>query len=272
LTGPQGSQGLTGLTGATGEAGSNGKNSLVKTNNEPAGATCTTGGVKIEYGIDANSNGILDVSEVNNTLTKYVCNGAVGAQGPQGIQGEVGPQGPLTPGTFNHYIGEVFGGGIIFHLWKDSLEQEHGLIVDLTDLSAGQPWSNIENGELGPLARSPWNGIDNSNAIINQDGHNSSAASVCLNSTNNSHDDWYLPSVLEFRMIWNNMIIISRKLNEINNSGQLTEQFNLRYWTSNEYSSNFAYLFAFDDPYLGDANATYTTKFNLFKVRAIRSF
>jgi uncharacterized protein (TIGR02145 family) len=85
--GPQGLQGLTGSTGptgATGAAGTNGKNSLVKTTNEPAGATCTTGGVKMEYGIDANSNGTLEVSEVNNTLTKYVCNGVIGVQGPQG--------------------------------------------------------------------------------------------------------------------------------------------------------------------------------------------
>jgi hypothetical protein len=56
-------------------SGSNGKNSLVKTTNEPAGATCTTGGVKMEYGIDANNNGILDLGEINNTLTKFVCNG-----------------------------------------------------------------------------------------------------------------------------------------------------------------------------------------------------
>jgi len=92
-TGSQGPQGLTGLTGstgpagATGSAGSNGKNSLVKTTNEPAGVTCATGGVKMEYGIDANSNGTLELSEVNNTLTKYVCNGAVGEQGPQGLAG-----------------------------------------------------------------------------------------------------------------------------------------------------------------------------------------
>ncbi len=95
-TGPQGAQGSTGLTGATGPegpigltgptgaTGANGKNSLVKTTNELAGATCPAGGVKMEYGVDANSNGILDLSEVNNILTKYVCNGSVGVQGPQG--------------------------------------------------------------------------------------------------------------------------------------------------------------------------------------------
>jgi hypothetical protein len=75
---------------------------LVKTTSEPAGATCTTGGVKIEYGIDANTNGVLDLSEVNNILTKYICNGAVGEQGPQGIQGltgATGPQGAIGPAS-----------------------------------------------------------------------------------------------------------------------------------------------------------------------------
>jgi hypothetical protein len=48
--------------------------------------------VKLEYGLDANSNNVLDVTEVNATLTKYVCNGAVGATG---LTGATGPQGPI---------------------------------------------------------------------------------------------------------------------------------------------------------------------------------
>ncbi len=102
LTGPTGAQGIQGIQGATGAAGTNGtngtngadgKNTLAKTTTEAAGANCTTGGVKIEYGLDANNNGTLDISEVNATLTKYVCNGAVGATGAQGIQGLTGAQG-----------------------------------------------------------------------------------------------------------------------------------------------------------------------------------
>jgi hypothetical protein len=274
LTGSTGPAGATGATGAAGESGSNGKNSLVKTTNEPVGATCSAGGVKMEYGIDANSNGTLDLSEVNNTLTKYVCNGAIGAQGAQGVQGEVGPQGPITPGTFNHYIGEVFGGGVIFHLWKDNSGLEHGLIVDMTDLSADQTWSNIVNGEIGTTARSPWDGNNNSNSIINQDGHTSSPALLCLNSTNSGYDDWYLPSVQEFNLIWYNMFQISKELTGIPIAQQFysPESTTSRYWTSNEYNSSFAYFFAFDDPSLGFAAASYSTKGSLFKVRAIRSF
>jgi len=99
LTGPagangaQGIQGVAGAAGANGTNGADGKNTLAKTTTEAAGANCTTGGVKIEYGLDANSNATLDVSEINATLTKYVCNGAVGATGAQGIQGLTGSQG-----------------------------------------------------------------------------------------------------------------------------------------------------------------------------------
>ena len=115
-TGAQGVQGPTGATGATGPAGTNGtngtngQNTLVKTTTEAAGANCTTGGVKLEYGLDANSNGVLDVAEINATLTKYVCNGAVGATGAsgaqgltgaQGIQGATGPAGPAGPAGTN---------------------------------------------------------------------------------------------------------------------------------------------------------------------------
>jgi hypothetical protein len=102
LTGPTGAQGIQGATGAAGTIGTNGtngadgKNTLAKTTTEAAGANCTTGGVKVEYGLDANNNGTLDVSEVNATLTKYVCNGSVGATGAQGIQGPVGVGIPQT--------------------------------------------------------------------------------------------------------------------------------------------------------------------------------
>ena len=92
-TGPQGVIGLTGAQGAAGTNGTNGtngQNSLVKTTTESAGANCTAGGVKLEYGLDANVNGTLDAGEINASLTKYVCNGAAGVSGATGPQGPAG--------------------------------------------------------------------------------------------------------------------------------------------------------------------------------------
>jgi hypothetical protein len=93
IQGATGAQGIQGVQGVAGANGTNGQNTLVKTTTEASGANCTTGGIKIEYGLDANSNGTLDVSEINATLTKYVCNGAVGATGAQGPQGVAGTNG-----------------------------------------------------------------------------------------------------------------------------------------------------------------------------------
>jgi hypothetical protein len=100
-TGATGPQGPAGTNGANGTNGTNGQNTIVKTTTETAGANCTTGGVKLEYGLDANNNGVLDLSEINGGLTKFVCNGAtgpiggIGPQGLQGIQGSQGVQGPI---------------------------------------------------------------------------------------------------------------------------------------------------------------------------------
>ena len=83
--GPQGPIGSTGATGAqgpqgaTGAQGANGLNQAVKTTTEPSGVNCSAGGVKVEFGIDANNNGILDATEINATLTKYICNGTSGS-------------------------------------------------------------------------------------------------------------------------------------------------------------------------------------------------
>ncbi len=93
-TGAQGPQGFSGTNGTNGTNGSNGQNTLVKTTTEAAGANCTIGGIKIEYGLDANNNGTLDLSEINASLIKYVCNGAVGATGATGAQGPIGLTGP----------------------------------------------------------------------------------------------------------------------------------------------------------------------------------
>ena len=95
--GLNGPQGATGPSGTNGINGTNGFNTLVATTTVTAGAQCTTGGVKLEYGLDINNNGLLDASEITSSLTKYVCNGLVGTTGPNGQQGPIGLTGPSGP-------------------------------------------------------------------------------------------------------------------------------------------------------------------------------
>jgi hypothetical protein len=56
-----------------GPQGPRGHDSRIRVTAEPAGANCKLGGQKIETGLDANDNGVLDPSEVESTV--YVCSG-----------------------------------------------------------------------------------------------------------------------------------------------------------------------------------------------------
>ena len=87
--GAVGPQGVVGPQGIPGVAGTNGLNALIKTTIEPAGVNCTTGGTKVETGLDANNNGVLDAGEVVAAQTTYVCNGAGGAIPNGNAQGQM---------------------------------------------------------------------------------------------------------------------------------------------------------------------------------------
>ena len=88
-SGPTGATGPAGLAGTNGTNGTNGLNALVKTTVEPAGANCVAGGTKLETGLDANNNGVLDLAEINAAQTTYVCNGAGGAIPNGNAQGQM---------------------------------------------------------------------------------------------------------------------------------------------------------------------------------------
>lgn len=65
--------GVIGATGPAGAAGASGFNSLVNVTPEPAGANCSSGGNKIQAGLDTNRDGVLGSDEI--TSTQYTCNG-----------------------------------------------------------------------------------------------------------------------------------------------------------------------------------------------------
>ena len=168
-------------------------------------------------------------------------------------------------GGFTHYIGEEFGGGVVFHLWKDALGVEHGLIIDKTDLSTAQVWSNIDATLIGPSAQSSWDGLSNSNAIVGQAGHTSSASALCLNSTNGAQSDWYLPSVQELNMLWNNYYTVARSLTQISGATQLQPAY---YWSSTETGNYYAWTFGFLNGLAFNSGNKTTTDY----VRAVRAF
>jgi hypothetical protein len=261
-TGPQGPAGATGPQGPTGPAGATGAQG-------PIGLTGATGAT--------GPQGPIGLTGATGPIGLTGPAGATGPQGPIGLTGPAGPtgatgpigatgpQGPIGAGSFVHYIGEVFGGGIIFHLWKDAQGVEHGLIVDKTDLSASQVWSNNNATVIGISAQSSWDGLSNSNAIVAEAGHTSSAAALCLNSTNGGQSDWYLPSIQELNMLWNSYYTVARSLSQISGATQMKT---VKYWSSSENDvSSSVWNF-----YFGYGNLSFLPKNSSACVRAVRAF
>ncbi len=165
-----------------------------------------------------------------------------------------------------HYIGEVFGGGVVF--WVDH-SGEHGLILSMADLSTGYPWSNV--GDALYESSNDWDGRNNSKAILGQEGHESSAALLCDEYVNEdygtgTYSDWYLPSISELNQVWNHYYEVQRALALSGNAGcdPLVRNY---YWSSTEYKENRALYFVFFDGTVG-----YERKSRGNHVRAVRAF
>ncbi len=170
----------------------------------------------------------------------------------------------LPTANFTHYIGQLYGGGVIVALWKIGSE-EHGLIVSPVDIGESI-FSNITS-TIGLTAQSKSNGLTNTNSIVNQAGHTTSAAQMCLDYVFEGFNDWYLPSSWEMSHIIKNAQIINEVLGTTNgiNENQISE-----YWNSTEYES-------IGTSYGGYADFVSLTignrpKSNVLKVRAIRKF
>ena len=168
--------------------------------------------------------------------------------------------------SVSHYVGELFGGGVVF--WVDHSGQ-HGLIVSMIDLSTKQAWSNVKRTLIGNT--NDWDGTSNTTVIISQGGHTSSAAKLCKDYMNADYgtgiyNDWYLPSIAELNHVWNNFNEMQKTLENDGNvsTSPLTK---IYYWTSTEDIDILAYIFDFSRGYM-----TTTTKESSLYVRAVRSF
>ena len=167
---------------------------------------------------------------------------------------------------FVHYIGESFEGGVIFHLWKDASNAEHGLIVSLDDLgdspfSNTSRWSTVSSSNA--FSSSTWNGLANSFAIINQIGHYESAAKLCLDLVSGGKSDWYLPAIDELNILMINRFTVNKTLYPF-----IGDQVRDHYWSSTERYSLEAFISTINT----DNGDNTETKDSRLGVRAIRAF
>jgi hypothetical protein len=191
-------------------------------------------------------------------LATSTSSGAMSASDKTKLDGITGTGG----NGFTHWIGEQYGGGVIFHLYKDNQGVEHGLILALNNQSSSQSWSNVIQ-EIGANAQSSWNGATNSNAIVSQSGHTNSAAKLCIDLVSGGQNDWYMPSIQELSLLWNNYFTVASSLTQITGAQLLSTY----YWSSSEYCADYGWYIDFTN-----GNTDYNYKTNATNVRAIRAF
>lgn len=159
-------------------------------------------------------------------------------------------------GAGTYEIGDIgpSGVGIVFYVTDGGL---HGLEAAPADQSAS-PWiegGSTQNTLNGNTLTAIGTGSANTDAIIAQTDHSTSAAEVCRDYTGGGFTDWFLPSKDEL-----NELYIQRAL-----FGGLSGGY---YWSSSEDSeaaNAWAHRFS-------DNDQKVVTKVSTNSVRAVRSF
>ncbi len=159
----------------------------------------------------------------------------------------------------SHYVGEHYGGGIIF--WLDATGQ-HGLIAATADHSTLIQWYNEEFRDTGATGDGLYSGAMNTAMIIAtqiaDDPAGNFAAKVCADYSVTdggvTYGDWYLPSKYELNLLYQQKAAV----------GGFASAY---YWSSTEY-----YFFRSWDQNFANGYQYNIHKFNTYRVRAVRAF
>ena len=246
--GPKGDKGDTGATGAKGDAGAQGATGAAGPQGltGPAG-TKGTNGAQGPIGLTGAAGAKGDKGDIGATGAT----GVAGAAGPKGDTGAAGTQGVAGPaGGFTHYLGELFNGGIIYYLYIGSDGLEHGLIVALTESSNTWQRSRTTTG-----ANRTEDGAYNTNLMTD------SPAAEYVASLGSG---WYLPSIDELNLLFNNRFTVQKALRAGNNT---LIEYTFLYWSSTEFSVNNAFVYNF-----GNGYGTNVSKHSGYAVRGVKSF
>jgi hypothetical protein len=269
-TGPQGPQGLTGATGSQGPAGPQGTQGLTGATGSQ-GATGPQGpaGPQGTQGL-TGATGSQGATGPQGQAGNDGAIGATGPAGPAGLQGATGltgttgPQGPAgndgaAGGYPVHYIGESYGGGIVFYVYDGG---QHGLIAATADQSTGIQWYNGTYRYTGTTGDGLYAGAMNTAMIVatqiadNQTGN--FAAKVCaeysVTDGGITYGDWYLPSKYELNLLYLQRNVVGG--------------FIIGYYWSSTENDNFN---AWNQGFPNSAQDAYL-KLNNYHVRPVRAF
>jgi hypothetical protein len=172
----------------------------------------------------------------------------------------------------SHYIGESYGGGIVFYVYDNG---KHGLIASTSDQILNTRWYGGSYTNTRARADGVGAGLKNTSIIIAvqsgtytpaYDGA-SFAASVCneyaVTIDGVTYGDWYLPSKHEL-----NLLFLQRAV--VGNFPRISGS----YWSSTEYFRSDlvgSYQLAWYQNFITGAQ-DYLNKKNTWSVRAIRAF
>jgi len=134
-------------------------------------------------------------------------------------------------------IGDFHQGGIIFYLYRDSNNQQHGKVLSLKKDASGVAWGTTS--QTIPKCNDPFDGQSNcTNAMQFYSGDYVNALKFSVSSTSNGYKDWYMPSVFEAKMITANIYLLHQALLKNQGDGFTNSE---KIWTSTEYNSFYAY-------------------------------
>ena len=182
----------------------------------------------------------------------------------------------LVSSNSKHYVGEFFGGGIVYYVFDKG---QHGLIASLTDLPTAL-WG--DSTIYVDSATSYYDGFSNTLAIYNsapgvwsgQGVYYQGASFSCVNYNAGGFNDWYLPSITELNLLYDAAYMLCMKLrndsviNTLNPSG-FNRYLDTQYWSSTQpwAKINIALMKSFMNGAIFNYN-----KENISAVRAIRRF
>jgi len=212
----------------------------------------------------------MGISQLLSVPYALFAKNAGGGSGPSGsikvtaganitITGSGTDEDPLVISEKTHYVGEQYGGGIVFYVYDDG---RHGLIAAENDLDPAIEWYNGILRYTNTAGDGVGAGEMNTTLIVAQQTADNPmsnfAAKACADYAvpymGVTFGDWYLPSKYELALLFFNKDLI----------GGFTEN---NYWSSTEFSSISAWCQNFSTGVVANLNKTFP-----YSVRAIRAF
>jgi len=162
----------------------------------------------------------------------------------------------------NHYVGELYQGGIIFYIYENG---SHGLIASLDDLGSpsGNDWGKKTNFTS---AESWWDGATNTTTAAPTSASND-AVKLCEDYSNDGYSDWHLPSITELKALEDAGYVLAKLLDTDGDANTNYPNYEGQYWSSTQTSKDDAYSFKFQNTHTEEKD-----KDSNYLVRAIRSF